>query len=91
MKYEVVPSAQFKRDRKKAVKSGLDIPLLKWVIDELADGKTLPPKHRDHKLKGDRRGSRECHITPDWLLVYRYEENLLILSLQELNSHSNLF
>jgi mRNA interferase YafQ len=91
MKYKVVPTAQFKRDRKKAIKRGLDIPLMKWIIDELADGKTLPPKYRDHKLKGPRRGSRECHINPDWLLIYNYEEDALVLSLQELNSHSNLF
>ncbi|MDR0974313.1 MAG: type II toxin-antitoxin system YafQ family toxin [Ruminococcus sp.] len=91
MKYTIVPTAQFKRDRKKAVKRGLDIPLLKWVIDELAEGRKLPPKHKDHKMTGDRHGYRDCHITPDWVLIYRYEENELILSLVEMNSHSNLF
>jgi mRNA interferase YafQ len=91
MKYEIVPSSQFKRDRKKAVKSGLDIELLKWIIDELAKGRKLPEKFRDHKLSGPRRGSRECHVNPDWLLIYAYKDDELILSLKELNSHSNLF
>jgi mRNA interferase YafQ len=91
MKYNIVPTAKFKHDRKKAVKRGLNIPLLKWIIDELAEGRKLPPKHKDHKLLGTRLGSRECHITPDWLLIYSYIEDELVLSLKGLDSHSNLF
>ncbi|MDR0903062.1 MAG: type II toxin-antitoxin system YafQ family toxin [Ruminococcus sp.] len=90
-KYTVVPTSEYKRNRKKAEKRGLDMDFLDWIVAELADGKTLPQKHKDHKLKGDRRGDRECHITPDWLLIYRYENDELLLVLRELNSHSNLF
>ena len=72
-------------------KRGYDITLLDAVVAILANGKPLPPKYNDHPLKGDHKGSRECHITPDWLLVYRIEVNVLILLLQETGSHSDLF
>jgi mRNA interferase YafQ len=90
-KYNVVPSNEYKRNRKKAEKRGLDMDLLDWVVGELAEGRKLPEKFRDHKLSGPHRGSRDCHINPDWVLIYSYNDNELILSLRELNSHSNLF
>lgn len=91
MKYEIKNSSQFKKGLKWAVKNGLDIEKLTTVVNMLADGKTLPPEYNDHKLRGDREGERECHIEPDWLLVYKYEDNDLILYLIATGSHSNLF
>jgi len=85
-------SAKYKKEYTKSKKQGKNIPLLKWVIGQLADDIPLPANHKDHPLHGDWRGYRECHITPDWLLIYKKEDNgELILSLTRLNSHSNLF
>lgn len=91
MKYEIVPSNQFKKDLKLAQKRGYDINLLKKVIAELADGKTLEAKYRDHLLTGDYGGYRECHIQPDWLLVYQIAGEQLILFLARTGTHSDLF
>ena len=68
-KYTVKPTAQFRKDYKRAVKRGLKIELLEEVVEMLAMGKTLPEKNRDHALSGDWAGHRECHIQPDWLLI----------------------
>lgn len=70
MKYKIVPSTKFKKDLKLAIKRGYDISLLDIVIGSLANGDTLPDKYHDHALSGNFAGCRECHITPDWLLVY---------------------
>lgn len=91
MKYEIIRTSQFKKDYKTAVKRGLRIDRLKQVITLLADGQTLPESYRDHALKGDYAGYRECHIGPDWLLVYKIAEELLILTLYRTGSHSDLF
>jgi mRNA interferase YafQ len=91
MKYTPKPTASFKRDLKRALSSGLKIDKLQKVIEMLADGETLPPKYRDHKLAGGFLGMRECHVTPDWLLVYRFKKNELLLLLSNIDSHSNLF
>lgn len=74
MKYEVVPSNQFKKDVKLAKKRGCDLEDVRKVIKILAEGKTLEEKYRDHLLTGDYAGFRECHVSPDWLLVYRIEK-----------------
>jgi len=89
-KYIVKPSNQFKRDYKLAKKRGLKIEKLKTVIAMLARGEALPDKYRDHALTGDWVGHRECHIAPDWLLIYRIEENVLVLTLARTGSHSDL-
>lgn len=68
----------FKKDYKRIVKRGYDIALLENVIRMLADGETLPAKYRDHALTGNYSGFRECHITPDWLLIYEVRESELI-------------
>lgn len=68
----------FKKDYKRIVKRGYDIALLENVIRMLADGETLPAKYRDHTLTGNYSGFRECHITPDWLLIYEVRESELI-------------
>jgi mRNA interferase YafQ len=91
MMYEVETSARFKRELKTARKRGYDMEKLKDVIFLLANGVTLPLKNRDHSLSGDYEGYRECHITPDWLLIYRYEEDKLVLYLFRNGTHSDLF
>lgn len=91
MKYEIERTTQFKRDFKLAIKRGCDMNLLKEVISLLADGITLPPEYRDHTLGGSYVGYRECHIKPDWLLVYKIAEDVLILTLYRTGTHSDLF
>ena len=81
----------FKKDYKRIVKRGYDIALLENVIRMLADGETLPAKYRDHALTGNYSSYRECHITPDWLLIYEVRESELILILSRTGTHSDLF
>jgi mRNA interferase YafQ len=89
--YDRSHSAQFKKDVRLAVKQGKDQTELKSVIDMLADGKTLPAKYYDHALKGKYTGYRECHIEPNWLLVYRIDKALGVLALYRISTHSDLF
>jgi mRNA interferase YafQ len=90
-KREVKRTSQFKKDYKASKKQGRNIGLLMEVIEKLANDESLLEKHRDHALKGNWKGFRECHIAPDWLLVYRkYENPHPILNLVRLSSHSNL-
>ena len=89
--YKIVSSNQFKRDLKLAKKRGFDIELLSSVVNTLANGKTLDDKYRDHSLAGEYRGFRECHIEPDWLLIYRIESDELELFLFRTGTHSDLF
>ena len=91
MNYEVRFTNQFKKDIKLAQKQGKDIEKLFSVVDILASGELLPAKFRDHDLTGDYKGCRECHIEPDWLLVYEKDNGLLILILNRVGSHSELF
>lgn len=90
-KYIVKPTSQFKKDYKQAIKRGLKIKLLEDVITSLAMGEALPEKNKDHTLTGNWVGHRECHIQPDWLLVYRIEEDVLVLTLTRTGTHSDLF
>jgi mRNA interferase YafQ len=83
--------AAFKKDYKRIVKRGYDMRLLEKVIELLANQKPLPEKNRDHQLSGDYAGCRECHITPDWLLIYEVVDEELILYLTRTGSHSDLF
>ena len=90
-KREVRRSSEFKRDYKRAKKQGKDTSRLLEVIEMLANDKPLPLKYRDHALSGNWKGYRECHITPDWLLVYRKTDNdELLLLLARAASHSDL-
>lgn len=91
MKYEVRFTAQFKKDLKLAKKQGKNADKLFEVIEQLACGEKLDPKYRDHELTGNYRGCRECHIEPDWLLVYELIGDVLVLMLYRLGSHSDLF
>ena len=91
LKYSVVFTNKFKRDYKNMIKRGLDIALLDEVITKLAKGETLEEKYRDHYLTGDLAGFRECHIKPDWLLIYKIENEKLVLTLTRTGSHGDLF
>ena len=82
---------RFKRDFKRIVKRGYDTRLLESVIDILSSGQALPQKYCDHDLQGKYSGCRECHITPDWLLIYEIKETELILCLMRTGTHSDLF
>ena len=83
--------ATFKKDYKRIAKMGYDLRLLEKVITLLAERKILPESYRDHGLTGEYSGYRECHILPDWLLIYRIEEDELILCLTRTGTHSDLF
>ena len=89
-KYTVKYTTCFKKDYKRAIKRGLKIELLEQVVTLLAMGEQLPDKNRDHDLSGDWAGHRECHILPDWLLVYRIEDDVLVLTLARTGTHSYL-
>ncbi len=91
MKYTIIPTNKFKQDLKIINKRKYKIDLLKEVITLLAEGSTLPPKYKDHSLSGKYQSKRECHILPDWLLIYEYEKNQLILILSRTGTHSDLF
>ncbi len=88
---DIVWTNQFKKDYKLAMKRHLDIELLDNVIRKLANDKPLSAQNKDHALTGNWLGYRECHIQPDWLLVYRLEKDLLILTLVRTGTHSDLF
>ena len=89
--YAVKTTGRFKKDLKAAVKRGYDIALLTQIIKLLASGTPLPDKNRDHALSGDWVNFRECHITPDWLLIYKIEADILVLTLSRTGTHSDLF
>ena len=91
MKYEVKFTALFKRDYKRIKKRKFNIAELQAVVTMLAEGKTLPETYRDHALIGSYRNARECHIRPDWLLIYSISNEILVLELMRTGSHSDLF
>ena len=89
--YKIRPTSQFKKDYKKIQKDPTkDISELKTVLNMLAAGETLPPKYKDHALKGSFANKRECHIRPDWLLIYEIDDDVLILTLLRTGNHANL-
>ena len=87
----VVLSNRFKKDLKTAAKRGYDLDLLETVVNTLANQQPLPEKNRDHALTGEYSGFRECHILPDWLLIYRVDGEDLILFLARVGTHADLF
>ncbi len=91
MIYEVKWSGKFKKGYKLAKKRGLEISLLEEIIDKLRRGIPLEEKYRDHELKGKYKGFRECHIQPDWLLIYLLENEVLTLTLVDTGTHADLF
>lgn len=90
-KYEVLATTQYRRDYKRIKKRGFSIPLLDEVVELLEEGQPLPAKYHDHALTGNYAGCRECHITPDWLLIYRIYGDVLVLALTRTGTHSDLF
>jgi mRNA interferase YafQ len=93
LKYQVISSKHFDKQIKKIVKQGKDINKIINVVKKLANGEKLEPKYRDHILQDTKYyyDCRECHIEPDWLLIYKYNNDKLILYLVETGSHSDLF
>ena len=90
-KYDIAWSTQFKKDYKRSMKRNLDINLLDDIIRKLSYGDALDESNKDHPLSGNWTGFRECHITPDWLLVYKIEYDVLVLSLTRTGTHSDIF
>ena len=91
MIFNVQYSNKFLKDIKLAKKRKLNMSILHDVIEQLRTGQKLDKKHRDHQLTGDYAGYRECHIQPDWLLVYKIEQNIMTLTLMRTGTHSDLF
>ena len=91
MNYEIRPTTKFQKDLKRAQKRGYKLDLLTEIIKKLANGEPLPAKNRDHALSGIYEGCRECHIEPDWLLIYEIADQELILYLTRTGTHSDLF
>ncbi len=91
MKYDIKYANQFKKDLKLSKKQGKNLEHLFEVIAILSNGGELEYKFKDHSLLGKYKGTRECHIDPDWLLIYEIIENLQLLVLYRLGSHSELF
>lgn len=91
MLYELIFTGKFKKSLKLARKRGLDITLLEKVVSMLQKDIPLEEKYRDHELKGKYQGFRECHIQPDWLLIYLKEDEVLTLTLVDTGTHADLF
>ena len=90
MKYTPYYTNKIKGQLNTLQKRGYDMNLFKEVVDMLLDGKLLPAKYNDHPLKGDKRGYRDCHIKPDWVLIYKIDKGLLTLILSETGTHSDI-
>ncbi len=91
MKLNVKYTSRFKKGLKLAAKRGLDISLLESVVVKIQNRVPLDEKYRDHALSGDYAGYRECHVQPDWLLIYLIEDDILTLTLVETGTHADLF
>lgn len=87
----IVPATRFKRDLRKCARRNKDIDKLETIVNALQNTKPLDPRHRDHNLTGNWTGFRECHIEPDWLLIYRIDDDKSLLYLVRTGSHSDLF
>lgn len=88
--YQLVTTTQFRKDYKRIKKRGYDLALLQQVLDLLLSGQPLSEKHRDHALQGSYKGFRECHIQPDWLLIYAVDNGKLLLTASRTGTHSEL-
>lgn len=91
MALKLVPTSQFKKDYKTAKRRGLNMAELQAVLDKLCTGEQLDARHRDHALVGRYAGFRECHVRPDWLLVYAIDGDQLILTASRTGTDSDLF
>lgn len=90
MKYRVKITNSYKKSYRKCIERGLDVTLLDDIVDKLMNGKKLPPVNKDHQLTGNMKKYRECHIKPDWLLIYRIDKEIITLTLVNTGSHSEL-
>ncbi len=88
---EVVETTRFRRDIRQIKRRGKNLDALKKIVGSLVRGEELPPRNRDHALTGNWRGHRECHINPDWLLIYCINEDEKVIELVRTGSHSDLF
>ena len=91
MALKLVPTSQFKKDYKKAKKRGFNMGELQAVLEKLCAEAPLEERHRDHALVGAYAGFRECHIRPDWLLIYAIDKGELVLTASRTGTHSDLF
>ena len=91
MKYEVKFTTQFRKDLKRAKKQHKDLDKLFEVVAKIANGEKLDVSLHDHELSGEYAGTRECHVEPDWLLVYEIRKDVLVLMLYRTGTHSDLF
>ena len=89
MKYTVKPTSKFQKDLKRIQKRGYDMRLMTDIIKKLANGEILPPKNRDHNLSGNYSNCRECHIAPDWLLIYQISGEQCFFA--RTGTHADLF
>lgn len=90
MKYTIKFTKEHKKNYNLMKKRGLDIGLLDDVVGALAEGAVLEPKYKDHTLKGNKKDFRECHIKPNWLLIYRKDDDVLVLTCVQTGTHSDL-
>jgi mRNA interferase YafQ len=88
--FNIKRTTAFKKDLKRLIKQGKDMGELETVVDTLAKGLTLDPKSLDHSLAGNWKGFRDCHITPDWVLIYKIDVDVIVLTLTRTGSHSEL-
>ena len=90
-KYEIKFTSAMKKDMKKVVKRHYDLTLFAEIVEKIANGIPLEEKYKDHELEGNWAGHRECHIMPDWLLIYQIKNDVLVLELSRTGTHSDLF
>ena len=90
MKYSIVAEKGYRKQYRLMEKRGYNMALLDEAVLKLANGEALPPKFRDHPLRGDRHGYRDCHIQGDWVLIYKIDRGRLIMFLSETGTHSDL-
>ena len=91
MMYDVKYTSRFKKDYKRLKKRGWNMDKLLDAIDILRSGMEMPPEYKDHPLRGDYEGHRDCHIEPDWVLIYIKSESTLVLSMTRTGTHSDVF
>ena len=90
MKFKIRRTKRFRKGLQRMMKRGKRLDKIATVIRMLANGETLPPQYRDHALIGDRMGLRDCHVESDWVLLYYYEGDILVLTLSDTGTHADL-
>lgn len=90
MMYELILTSAYKKGYRRMKKRGMDMSLLDTVVDKLQKGESLDDKYHDHTLEGQLADCRECHITPNWVLVYRRNQNTITLTLVDTGTHQDM-